>query len=511
MNDGATDYGKAAAQFWAEHVAHDALAVINVLEHPQMLVEMLRTSVLLERETILVSSALAAFDDEEYVEEGLDPRFRLQVPALREEVAMANEVGAVRVIDPEHMFYFPLRMTHLQAAFEIHGRVLWDPAALASAATATAEDFLGMERRPEDVGNSELAQASLALTLRYANHAFPGLEKWPMELILEWRSAVASSLAAFRVRVAELSADTRNIETRDDLDMFLRGAVGALDQEYLDLAKRVETNALWNRFKQDLPGVSGTAVAALTIAAFPQPTLLRVAELSAVTLGKLVEYAVSQLRQHARDRSHHLGWLYDMRRSKRVWRDGTFDLATLELPSDDPSGPEGTSRRVGHFLTTLGRIEEFMGSIRDELQGVAGAGRPNDMPVVQRPAESSFSWPLLVTYGSWMYRVEAFRHPIDRYDRQAEIERLARDAVADPPTDTGLMVVLRDPPSSESVVRFERELAEALDSRGFVEETVVVPWESAQRGTIVAQAVDKLHRAQCNVKDCSWCHDQPAA
>src|SRR5665811_1185144 len=264
MSDGSRPtYGQEVLSFWTNEVARDALVVVNSSEHPETLAVMLRSSILLGKETLLLSSALPAFADEEYVSDGLDARYRKQVPTLLEEIGMAEESGALRVFGAEHTFYVPRMSAHLGAVFGLHGRVMWDSDALfwVSRVVGTALDPTDAEPRRQ----SALAQASVMLTLRYVNHAFPGIESWPMGLILAWRSAVSSSLDAFRSRVSELSAEAQNVATDEDVDLFLASAVQLLDREYEDLARRVASNTLWNRLKDDVAGVSGVTIAALAV------------------------------------------------------------------------------------------------------------------------------------------------------------------------------------------------------------------------------------------------------
>jgi len=522
-----TPYDEFAMRFWSDIRDRDDLAIVNTAEHPQTLIEMLRSSILIEGRAILISSALAAFLDDEYVANGLDPRYRPQVPALLDEIDMAVDVGALRVVAAEHTFYPPRMSTHLEEAFRLQGRVLWDGPAMYRA-SLTSEPG---ESEPPPSTASSMAQTSLILARTYVNHAFPGLVKWPMELILEWRSAVGSSLDAFGARVSEIVADAANVELDTQLDRFIDTAVRTLDAEYEDLERRVQQDSLWRRVREDLPAIAGTATAALAVSMVPQPALLRLATIGGVTVGKLVEHSVAQLRQGIADQRHHLGWLYEIRETTSTWPNGLSDFSLPVGTEHDmrPAEPEPlsadlqsslqqtiermTGQRLdhdlppprGHFVTRLARIMEFQVAAASRLSQVSSRSAVGELPTVHDDSESGLSWTAVVEYETWAFRVATIPQLLRDLDIAVEASRIARMANEEPPTGLPVVVVVADESSSPELVTFKAAIRDSFQTVAPSQTAVVTSLTDGGRDDPIAAAVNELHEKQCNLTSCRWC------
>lgn len=94
----------------------------------------------------------------------------------------------------------------------------------------------------------------------YVARSIPYLGLLPVDLVLEWRSALHDSLEAYRARVDEIVERSWAGERATQLERLTERITYELDQEFEQVQRDAKGQPLWKAMREALPGIAGTTV-----------------------------------------------------------------------------------------------------------------------------------------------------------------------------------------------------------------------------------------------------------
>jgi hypothetical protein len=93
----------------------------------------------------------------------------------------------------------------------------------------------------------------------YVARAIPHLETLPVDLVLEWRSALRDSLEAYRTRVYQIVERSWAGESGEKLSRLIEHIMYELDQEFEQVQREAKSQPLWRATREAIPSIAGTS------------------------------------------------------------------------------------------------------------------------------------------------------------------------------------------------------------------------------------------------------------